>query len=227
MLRVIDFLRRLDANNNREWFAAHKDEYVAVQGYFNAFAGRMIAAIGKFDPTVASLTVKDCTYRIYRDTRFSADKTPYKTHMGCFVCREGKKSGYSGYYLHVGVGGGTEYPVGHMLASGNYCIEPRALQILREDIVMGGGDFRRTIEAADSSFYLDKEYSLKRPPKGYDDTTPEIDLVKNRAFCLVSELSDDEMVADTLLDMAVERFSTTRPFIDYINRAIEYSREEE
>ena len=101
MKRVLEYLRNLAANNNKVWFDAHKDEYLLAKKVFEDFTEQLIAKVEAFDPTVKGLTVKDCTYRIYRDVRFSKDKSPYKTHMGCYICRGGKKSGYSGYYFHV------------------------------------------------------------------------------------------------------------------------------
>ena len=82
MKDVICFLEQLERNNNREWFQAHKSDYLAAQEQFNALAEQIIAGIARFDKSIQGLCAKDCTYRIYRDTRFSADKSPYKTHIG-------------------------------------------------------------------------------------------------------------------------------------------------
>ena len=112
MKRVLEYLRNLAANNNKVWFDAHKDEYLLAKKVFEDFTEQLIAKVEAFDPTVKGLTVKDCTYRIYRDVRFSKDKSPYKTHMGCYICRGGKKSGYSGYYFHVATEQGDVYPTG-------------------------------------------------------------------------------------------------------------------
>ena len=98
MRRVYDFLSVLEKNNNREWFNAHKEEYLEVQKIFNDFTLQLIEAVGSWDEDVfnSALQLKDCTYRIYRDTRFSKNKAPYKTHMGAYICRGGKKSPYAG-----------------------------------------------------------------------------------------------------------------------------------
>lgn len=90
MKDIITFLRELQQNNNREWFMANKPRYTALQIQFNNFVDELIGEISRFDDTVTGLTAKDCTYRIYRDVRFSADKSPYKTHMGAFICPGGK-----------------------------------------------------------------------------------------------------------------------------------------
>ena len=147
MKEVIAFLSQLQQNNNREWFNEHKNEFLQVQARFNDFIEKLIKGIAGFDENISGLTVKDCTYRIYRDTRFSSDKTPYKCHMGAFINPGGKKSGYAGYYFQVGA---TDegFPNGNMLASGDYCFEPAVMKILREDICNGEGDFDRIVKQA-------------------------------------------------------------------------------
>ena len=92
MKEILDFLRDLEKNNNREWFNANKDRYQKVLQKWYAFCESLITEIGRFDKDIAPLTIKDCTYRIYRDTRFSKDKSPYKTHFGVFLAKGEKKS---------------------------------------------------------------------------------------------------------------------------------------
>ena len=104
MKEVIAFLRDLQRNNHREWFNDNKQRYVEAQQKWNGYCEELIREIGKYDPCIASLTLRDCTYRIYRDTRFSTDKSPYKTHFGVFLAPGGKKSMHAGYYFHVGTG---------------------------------------------------------------------------------------------------------------------------
>ena len=89
MKTVIQFLRKLKENNNREWFMDHKQEYLDAQATFNAFVEKILIGLSEADESVRGLTVKDCTYRIYRDVRFSKDKSPYKTHMGAYICPGG------------------------------------------------------------------------------------------------------------------------------------------
>lgn len=103
MKQVIEFLTDLSLNNNKEWFQAHKGEYQQAQSTFNQFTLKLIDAISAFDEQVAEsrLTLKDCTYRIYKDMRFSKEKVPYKTHFGAYINRGGKKSPYAGYYFHL------------------------------------------------------------------------------------------------------------------------------
>ena len=223
---IITFLQELQQNNNREWFMANKARYTALQTRFNDFVDELIGEISRFDDSVAGLTAKDCTYRIYRDVRFSSDKSPYKCHFGAFIAKGGKKSGHSGYYFHISTGGGEEYPYCHMLAAGDYCCDPEVLKILREDIVNGDGDFDRLVKQADSTFQLEREGALKRNPKGFPADAPYSEYLRLKYYCLTSMPDDDFWEGEDLAKRIAEKFATTKPFLDYINRAIDFSREE-
>ena len=98
---VLQFLQDLRMHNDRAWFEANRARYTAAQAAFNRMAEQLIPAIASFDGRIRNLTVAQCTYRIYRDLRFSPDKTPYKTHFGAYICPGGKNSGYAGYYFHL------------------------------------------------------------------------------------------------------------------------------
>lgn len=87
---IIEFLKQLAANNNRIWFQEHKAEYLHVQEMFNELLAALIARIAVFDKSVAHVRPQDCTYRIYRDIRFSSDKSPYKRHIGGYINAKGK-----------------------------------------------------------------------------------------------------------------------------------------
>lgn len=82
--RILQFLKDVSANNNRPWFQEHKDEYLGVKKNFEEGITRAISRIAEFDSSVNNIQVKDTTYRFYRDTRFSNDKSPYKNHIGAF-----------------------------------------------------------------------------------------------------------------------------------------------
>ena len=90
--RIITFLRQLMVNNNRPWFQAHRSEYEVVRADFERGVGQALERIVTFDPEISHLRVKDCTYRFYRDTRFSPDKSPYKNHFGAYIDAKGKKA---------------------------------------------------------------------------------------------------------------------------------------
>ena len=223
MKTVLQFLRDLAQHNDRAWFNEHKERYLAVQQRWNEFCESLIGEIGAFDPDIARLTLRDCTYRIYRDTRFSPDKSPYKTHFGVFLAPGGKKSMHAGYYFHVGTGESNEYPQGHMLAAGNYCYEPKAIQILREDISDGWENFQNEVLAvADPRFVVDQAVALKRVPKGYAPDAPYADWMRLKSYCLVMNVDDDFITQPDLAKRVADLFRTTKPFNDYINRAVDF-----
>lgn len=225
MKETIKFLAQLERNNNREWFQAHKSDYLAAQEQFNGFTEKLIAGIAEFDDTVSGLSAKDCTYRIYRDTRFSPDKRPYKCHIGAFVCPKGKKSGFSGYYFQVGPQE-SGYPNGNMLASGNYQFDPKVIRVLRDDICNDNGEFGRIVKKA-RPFSLDTSDMLKRVPNGYPKDAPCSPYLMYRSYCLIYEPGKRFMLEDRLLERTLDAFRATHPFIDYLNRAVSYVNEED
>ena len=227
MEKAIAFLRGLQEHNTREWFEAHKEEYLRVKAETEAFTERLIAGIASFDPSVGGLTPKECTYRIYSDTRFSSDKRPYKTHIGIFVSPGGKKSGHSGYYLHIE----PEHPAtndapegGCMLITGLYMPAPAILKSVREEILFNGETFVRNIEAA-KGFTLARTNSLKRLPVGFPADTPYAEYLRLKDFCLEMPLSEKALHAPALLEEAVERFALTAPFNRQLNKAVDFALE--
>jgi len=226
MKETVDFLRRLEANNNRVWFNEHKEEFLKIQERFYRFTEELINEIALFDPSVRGLNAKDCTYRIYRDIRFSEDKRPYKHHLGAFICPGGKKSGYSGYYFHVSTGGADNYPDAHMLAVGDYCFTPQVLKILREDICNGEGDFEETLRIASPEFKLDTEGALKRNPKGFPTDAPYSEYLRLKSYCLCYMPDEAFIYKENLASRVAALFRTTKPFLDYLNRAIKYANEQ-
>lgn len=224
MNQIIDFLKRLQANNNRPWFQEHKAEYMECKTLFDKYVQQVIEGIRQFDCEIGPLTPADCTYRIYRDTRFSADKTPYKTHFGAFIAPGGKKSGFSGYYFQIGPDD-SGFDSGCLLATGNYYVEPDVLRILREDIDADADEEFRAAIASAPAFRLDHDNDLKRVPKGFPADHPRADLLRLRNFCLVRDTCRRYFLREDWIENLLSDFKTTAPFLQLINRAITYSRE--
>lgn len=224
MRETIAFLKELAANNNKQWFDANRARYRVLRNRFEEFTGELIDGIGTFDAEVHGLTPKDCIFRINRDTRFSPDKSPYKTHFGAFICPRGKKSGYAGYYFHVEPEG--DGMIGHsLLASGAVCIPPIVLRSIREEILDNGDQMLASIAAA-KGFEIDRTYSLKRTPTGFPTGTPYDDLLKLKDVCLGRTLSEEDLYDEELLTKTLEAFRSTQPFIAQVNRAIKFAYEE-
>ncbi len=255
MIRVYNFLAQLKENNNREWFNSHKEEYKAVQAVFNDFTEQLISRIEIWDEDIknSALQVKDCTYRIYRDTRFSKDKTPYKTHMGAYICPRGKKSPYAGYYFHIepavqesAPGGGVASEIKtngvaispgnaangflgrSLLAGGLYCPEPKVIASLRDEISVNGDTFLEAIAQADG-FSLEDFDTLKRLPRGFEHAEERWhNLLKHKDFSIAAPLPEKLISGnqEALLDYVNEKFRTCRRFNHLLNLAVDYALEE-
>lgn len=219
MKEVVDFLRRLKENNNREWFNAHKAEYQRADSLFKEFAAALIDGISSFDGSVGGLTLADCTYRIYRDTRFSPDKSPYKTHMGVFVAPHGKKAGYAGYYFHLDPNEGS------MMYAGLYMPEPIVLRSVREEIIDNGDGLVAAIKAT-NGFSLCTDNALKRNPKDFPAGHKYDELLRLKDFGIEKGVSERLLLSDRLLKQTLDDFKSTYPLVSALNRAVQYAYEE-
>lgn len=222
MKEVLDFLTELKENNNREWFNASKDRYKKAETTFNNFVNQLIEGIGEFDPAIRGLAVKDCTYRIYRDTRFSPDKTPYKTHMGAYICPGGKKSDLAGYYFHIEPQG-EKYLGGSLWACGLHCPSPAVIASVREEIQLNGVQFQQALQTA-SGYSLDQNLKLKRAPKGYPEDSPWINYLKLKEFSLLKPFDNKLLESpEKLLKQSLEEFRLIIPFNQIMNKAVGFT----
>lgn len=220
MERVTDFLSLLSQNNNKPWFDAHKSQYREALEVFNHFTVQLIEGIALFDKDVTGLTVKDCTYRIYRDLRFSPDKTPYKTYMGAYICPGGKKSGFAEYYFHIGAPA-NDWSGNYFMSSGLFQPGPAVLNSVRDDILYDANPFQRAIALADE-FELDTQDSLKRVPAGYPADSPYKSFFRLRNFLLAKYLDDKFILDKNLLKNVLSGFKKTHTFVALLNRSVSY-----
>ena len=226
MKQVVEFLTLLHENNDKAWFDSHKEMYKRALSCFEVFTAKLIDGIAAFDPSVRGLTVKDCTWRIYRDTRFSPDKTPYKTHMGAFVAPRGKKGGYSGYYFHVEpVWDERSWSQGHQLTTGLYCPLPEVLRSVRDEITDNGAEIAAAIRKA-KGFDLVEENKLKRVPTGFPADSEYADMLKLKDFYIAKRITEEFLLADDLLEKTLAEFRRTQPFVAILNRAVQFAYEE-
>lgn len=223
MKEIIDFLSELHDNNNREWFEANKPRYREVLARHNDNVMRLVELIARFDSSVEGLKLSDCTYRIYRDTRFSKDKTPYKDFFSAFIVRGGKRSGYGGYYLHISPKGHT-WGDGSFLAAGNVCPEPYVLRSLREEIEDNAELMAANI--THSGLKLDTTNALKRTPRGFEVAAEYEYLLRQRELILSRSLTNDWFLSPDWLERTAEVFERCKPFLDQVNRATQYAYEE-
>lgn len=213
---IFQFLKDLAANNNREWFGAHRDRYEAARHEFDELLTVMIARISMFDETIRGIEPKDCTWRIYRDTRFSEDKSPYKIHFGGFVSAKGKKSDHSGYYLHL-------QPDHCMLAGGSYCLPSPVLKAVRQAVYDNMDEFRSIVEdpAFTKYFPVVGDDFLKTAPKGFPRDYPYLKYLQCRQYAIYCYKPDSFFTEPNFLDEMDVIFKQMKRFSDFINYTID------
>lgn len=217
MEEVLKFLKELSLNNNKEWFDSNKKRYLLVKEYIESFTMGLINSISEFDDHAKYLTPKDCTYRIYRDTRFSQDKTPYKTHIGIFINPPfGKKSYRMGYYLHI-------EPGNCMLGVGNVCLPPALITGIRKSIKDNIEEYLEIIENPEFKKIYNKvgENPVKTAPKGFSKEWEYIDLVRPKDYYSSHGLTDREVISKSFLKKATDMLKVGKPFMDFINFTID------
>ena len=217
-LSTLKFLKDLKKNNNKPWFDAHRKEYESAKEDFSAFVQAVIDKHGKKDKTISHLKAKDCMFRINRDVRFSKDKSPYKTNIGAYINRGGKKSLFGGYYFHC-------EPGQSFMGGGLWMPMPPELNKVRQEIDYNLNDFKKILSSKKfKSVYKDlsrsEEYVLSLVPKGYEPTNPAADYLKMKSFVALTNLKDSDLTSKNLINKTVEAFEALQPLVEFINEAI-------
>ncbi|KAK9369424.1 hypothetical protein V1509DRAFT_620799 [Lipomyces kononenkoae] len=226
------FLKDLKKNNEREWFWDHESEYRAAKKDFDEFVEALSARMTQIDETIPPLPPKDISFRIYRDIRFSNDKTPYKPYFAAAYSRTGRVGHYAHYYLHLEpgqctIGGG----MWHLSESNN-----QGLQIMRQLIDRGGNRFKAIIEHPDMSKYffrspkltpleqfvaMNQDDALKKNPKGYPKDHKDIQLLRLRSYTIHRVLNDDVFAPKTNpIEKIIPIFRALVPFMQFLNSII-------
>jgi uncharacterized protein (TIGR02453 family) len=213
---ILPFLRQLEQNNNRDWFNAHKSEYQFAKAEFEQVLDQIISKLGQVDPRVNGMKASDAIFRIYRDTRFANDKTPYKNNFGAHLSRGGKNSGEPGYYFHI-------QPGESFISGGIYMPSSDKLKAIRKEISLFPEDFTALIEdpffVKNFTFFQDDK--LKRPPLGFSADFPLIEYIKFKHFCPWLPVTDEWLGSPELSTKIVDLYSKMKPFNDFIYRALE------
>jgi uncharacterized protein (TIGR02453 family) len=215
------FFDELKANNNRDWFLANKPRYEAsVAGPCLDFIEAMGAPLADISPRMLAIPKKTggSMFRIYRDVRFSKDKTPYKTHVGLqFRHVLGKDAHAPGFYVHLSseeilIGGGLWKPPSPALAN------------IRSRIDERGKEWAR---ASMSSAFMTRFDGLRegdpliRPPKGYDEHHPHIDALKKRSFFVMAKTERDQVMRADFVDYVAQVFEDAAPMMAFLCAAVE------
>lgn len=215
---TLKFLSDLKENNNKDWFAANKSIFENAKAEFEAFIDALIQQIAAFDPTIKHHKGKDCVFRIYRDVRFSKDKSPYKTNFGAHITAAEKKSDIhtkAGYYIHLEPGGNS------MLAGGAYMPPSDWLKSIRQEIHYNTADFKAILNSKSFKKYFGElsGEKLKTAPKEYPKDHPEIELLKYKSFLATHQCEDEIITSKNFLKHCREVFEVLYPFDQFLNRA--------
>jgi uncharacterized protein (TIGR02453 family) len=210
------FLNNLKQNNNREWFAANKSTFDALKKDMEKIIENLIPSIAAFDSEMDLLTPKDCIFRIYKDTRFSKDKLPYKTNFGAFFVGGGRNSGRAGYYLHI-------EPGDSFIGGGIYMPATPVLKKIRDEIYHNYENFHKIINAKDFKKYFHEisGSKLTMTPKGYDKAFEGMDYLKYKDFTMIHPVSDDFLLDKNATQKLLQIFKAMKPFNDFLNKGFE------
>jgi uncharacterized protein (TIGR02453 family) len=219
MLQVLEFLHDLSENNDRKWFQKNKNRYDESKEKILFLTELLINELRKFDSDIPALEPKDCMFRIFRDVRFSNDKSPYKTNFGSFIAKGGRKSMYAGYYFHI-------EPNGSFVGGGVYMPAAEPLKAIREYIAENGEEFLSIINNPNfKTFYPGMmDDKLKTSPKGFSPNHEFIELLRYKSFAFSSQLNKSQILANDYVQHLVQSFKTLQPVNHFLNEALDNNR---
>lgn len=214
------FLLELSENNERPWFIMNKPRYDILRGEFLALVTELIAALAKFDPEIAQCDPKKALFRINRDVRFGADKSPYKTNFSASLIPSGRKKPSEGggpaYYFQMGADQRLFFAVGEYMPPSD------RLKCLREHIVADADGFAKLLKnkgLKEAFGSLQEEGKLQRPPKGYDASHPHIEYLKLKSMMVWAECPLKGMLHEDVLDILIQHFKKAYPLVQWLRAA--------
>lgn len=217
--RLYDFFDQLSHNNNREWFAAHKPEYQELRQLWMADLDRMIALMAAADPTLAGQDARSSAYRIYRDTRFSPDKTPYKTIFSASVTEHGRSVNRAGYYIEIGMP--RTYDQG--LYGGLWSLTSQQLKKVRHAIVDNIEEWEQIVNdpGLTATFPEWVSSELKTIPKGWPRDHEQARWLRMTNYGVYSPATRDFFTDPSWPEQSAERFGAVRQLIDFLNYSLD------
>lgn len=212
----LQFIDDLTANNNRDWFLENKNRYEKFKADYHNLVAAFLAEMKPLDSSLELLEVKNCTFRINRDIRFSKDKTPYKNHLGIWMSTGSKGANRAGYYVHIGRNES-------FIAGGFYAPEADDLKKVRKEIAFFYDDLEEIVkEKAFKKIFggLDQSNSLKNAPKDYEKDHPAIEFLKLKSFTAAQKINYSDATEPDFVKKTVEKLILLKPLNDFINRAL-------
>ena len=210
---AFEFLKILKKNNDRDWFNKNKEKYLQQQLSIEIFAEGLLHELNSHD-VIETLSGKKSLYRIYRDTRFSKDKTPYKINYSGSFSRAGKQRRGS-YYFHL-------QPGNSFVAGGFWGPNAQDLKRIRDDIAFDAAPIRKIIKSKQfvSTFATLQGEQLKTVPRGFDPNSDAIDLLRYKQFLLIAKFTDEDVLSGSFVKQASQVFKNMRPFLDYMSEVL-------
>ena len=217
---TLQFLKKLDKNNNKAWFDENRKHYEAAKLDFANLTGQVITQFGKKEPSIALLQPKECVFRINRDVRFSKNKAPYKNNMGASIKAGGKKSLAAGYYIHLEPGGKS------FVGGGLYMPDANIVGKIRQEIDYNYAEFLKIVQnkkfvAQYGGLDFSEGMSLVREPKGYEKENPAITYIKLKSWVATAPLSDTALQDKNLATQLTKAFEYLQPLISFLNEGLE------
>ncbi len=212
---VLTFLTGIARNNNKPWFEKNRPAYEHAKAEFEDLVDQLILGLGVVED-LKGITAKDCVMRIYRDVRFSKDRSPYKLNMSASIAPGGKKSSRLGYYLHI------EPHHASMVAGGLHMPESAQISRFRTAIAQDARRFKSITNHQTFKQYFGtyEGEKLKTAPQGYDRDHPEIELLRLKEVVAVHRLSDETVLSPGFTAHVLKAFRAMKPFLDYLNSVI-------
>jgi len=215
----LQFLDDLKKNNNRDWFQDNKKRYEIFKKDYHQLVSDFLDVMKPLDPSLELLEIKNCTFRINRDIRFSKDKSPYKAHLGVWMSAGAKGANRAGYYVHIEKGAS-------FIAGGFYSPEAEDLKKVRKEIAFFNEDLEAIL--ADKNFKkefgsldVNETNSLKKPPRGHEKDHPAIEFLKLKSFTATQKYDISEVTKKDFVAKMSEKLIALKPLNDFINRALE------
>lgn len=213
---TLSFIKDIKKNNNRDWFEKNKPRYENAKTDFENFVVEILTQFVKINPKLKGLEARKCTFRIYRDVRFSKNKDPYKTNMGASINEGGKKMEMAGAYIHIEPGGKS------FIAGGRYMPLPPELKAMRQEIQYNTKAFKKIISEKSFKKYFGglEEIKLKTNPKGFDKDFEDIELLKYTSYIATGELDDKIIASKNFVKELTASYKAMMPLIKFLNEAV-------
>ena len=216
LTKSIAFLKDLAENNNRDWFQENKEKYEEAKQEFEQFTNLLIARISEFEPEMKDINAKKSIFRIYRDVRFSKNKSPYKTNFGTYIVLGGRKSSLAGYYFHLEPSQKT------FIGGGIHCPQPKVLKSIRDEIYADPEPLKKIIASPDFKNYFNQIEGdqLKTAPKGFPKDFEDIALLRYKSYAQVHTVPNEIIQSDEVLNYTINVLKHAKNFNDYLNEIV-------